>query len=127
MPQSNAARTASASIVVVIHMRTVNPLNRRENHFGRAGRVRKERLAVFGALRSRGVPMPPPLPVVVTLTRVSQRAMDSDGAIASLKSVRDEVARWLGVDDRDTADLVWMYGQDKGPMGVRIEIERRAA
>lgn len=112
-----------AVVAVVPGLKTINPLNRREHHFARASRVRREKLATLAALRATGRPMA--LPVVVTLTRISARAMDSDGAVASLKAVRDTVAMYLGVDDRDSPRLVWRYAQERGPMGVRISIWRR--
>ena len=61
----------------------------------------------------------------VTLTRIGRRKFDSDGAVASLKAVRDEVARLLGVDDgNDRID--WRYEQELGSPsnpGVVVEIE----
>lgn len=112
------------AVIVFVPLPTINPLNRREHHHARARRVAKERGLTTLCLRANGGP-PPALPVVVTLTRVSPRAMDSDGAIASQKSVRDAVAAWLGVDDRDTPELVWRYEQRKGPVGVEIRVEGR--
>lgn len=104
---------------------TVNPLNRREHHHARARRVQKERSLTTLCLRAQGG-SPPALPLTITLVRVSPRAMDSDGACAALKGVRDAVAAWLGVDDRDTADLVWRYDQRRGGVGVEIQVEARA-
>jgi len=110
---------------VGIPLPTINPLNRREHHHARARRVVKERGLTTLCLRSQ-MGTPPALPVTITLVRVSPREMDSDGAVAALKSVRDAVASWLGVDDRDTADLVWRYEQRKGKVGVEIQVEARS-
>lgn len=63
-------------------------------------------------------------PYVVTLTRVGAGTMDGDGLQASLKSVRDQIADELGIDDG--SDLVrFVYAQRKcrrGTYSVTVEI-----
>ncbi|AAK94359.1 hypothetical protein Mx8p24 [Myxococcus phage Mx8] len=59
--------------------------------------------------------------LVVRLTRVAPRALDSDNLAASLKSVRDEVCACLRVDDA-TPLVRWEYRQEKGPEVVRVEV-----
>ena len=59
---------------------------------------------------------------VVTLTRCGPRLMDTDNSVSALKSVRDEVAALLRIDDGDER-LRWVYQQRKGPWGVEIQIE----
>lgn len=69
-------------------------------------------------------------PLVVRLTRISPGRLDDDNVRQALKAMRDQVARELGIDDRDPL-VKWDYespGQEKGPRGysaVRIEIELR--
>lgn len=69
-------------------------------------------------------------PLVVRLTRISSGRLDDDNCRAALKAMRDEIARQMGIDDRDPL-VKWDYespGQEKGPRGysaVRIEIELR--
>lgn len=60
--------------------------------------------------------------LVVTLTRQAPRLMDDDNSVSALKSVRDEVAHLLRLDDGDPR-LQWRYAQRKGPWGVEIRIE----
>jgi hypothetical protein len=61
--------------------------------------------------------------VVITLTRLSPRAFDSDNLQGACKSIRDGVADWLGLDDADPR-LRWEYRQEKAKMhAVRIRIE----
>lgn len=72
--------------------------NGREHWAARARRVKKERRDTALALSWHERPA---LPVVVTLVRCAPRFLDDDNATASMKAVRDEVASWLGVDDRD--------------------------
>ena len=98
-----------ATTVVHIPMRTVSAPNAREHHMERAKRVKRERWAVGMVLN----PLPrPQLPCVVLLTRDSPgaRALDDDNLRGALKGVRDEVARWLGVDD-GSSEVRWVYAQ----------------
>jgi len=62
--------------------------------------------------------------LVVRFTRSGRRRLDDDGLRAALKSVRDQVASWLRIDD--ASPLVrWEYAQEAGEPGVRIEVLRR--
>jgi hypothetical protein len=66
----------------------------------------------------------PTLPAVVTMTRCSVGTCDDDGAVGAMKSVRDEIAKWLGVDDADQR-ITWLVEQRKvkrADVGVVIEI-----
>lgn len=67
----------------------------------------------------------PELPVVVTMTRCSPGTLDSDGVVGAMKSVRDEIAKWLGVDDADPR-IEWRVEQKKckrTEAGALIRIE----
>lgn len=69
--------------------------------------------AVKAAVRAAlGLGKPPPLPVVVWLTRVGSgtRPLDDDNLQRALKAVRDVVAEWLGADDADPR-IRWRYKQ----------------
>ena len=63
--------------------------------------------------------------VRVTLIAFRRRLQDSDNSIASMKPLRDEIARWLGLDDSDDC-VSWEYGQQatRGSEGVAVRIER---
>lgn len=72
---------------------------------------------------------PPKLPAVVTMTRCSVGRCDDDGAIGAMKCVRDEIAKWLSVDDSDPR-VEWHVEQQKvsrAGVGVVIRIEARKA
>src|SRR5678815_1117800 len=63
--------------------------------------------------------------IVVTLTRISSGSLDDDGLRGALKTVRDGVADWLGVDDRDPI-VEWRYEQLLCPRGfwaTRVAVE----
>lgn len=66
---------------------------------------------------------PPSLPAVVTLTRVGKRQLDDDNLAAAFKSIRDEVAVWLGCGDSPKDPIEWRYQQEAGEYAVKIEIE----
>ena len=64
-----------------------------------------------------------PPPYRVTLTRIGGRTLDPDNLAGSCKHVQDAVAAFLNVDDGDVDRVSWSYQQEKGPVGLRIEIE----
>ncbi len=69
----------------------------------------------------------PELPVVVTMTRCSVGTLDDDGAVGAMKSVRDAVAQWLGVDDADPR-IEWRVEQRKvkrKEQGVLVRVEAK--
>ena len=103
-----------------IAMKLVNPLNNRQHWrvVSRRGKEQKDRVGLY--LGFHGAPK---TPVLVTLTRVGKRKMDSDGLAASCKHVRDSIASWLGVDDGDETRVLWKYAQEIGKdYACRIEI-----
>lgn len=108
----------------LLPIRTGRGLNDRLNPFARHRQNKSERRAVallFPRLeRARMVP-----PFVVTLTRVSPatRPMDCDNLTGALKSIRDEVARQLKIDDGDRSKAVWQYRQERGKWAVVVSIE----
>jgi hypothetical protein len=55
----------------------------------------------------------------VLITRIGPRRLDSDNLQAACKSVRDQAAQMLGIND---ALDVWLYAQETGVYGVRVEI-----
>lgn len=80
-------------------LRLVSEKNQREHWAKKAKRVKAHRNAVALLLGSRLRVVT--LPCAVTITRIAPRALDDDNATRSASAVRDEVARLLGVDDRD--------------------------
>lgn len=63
---------------------------------------------------------------VVTMTRIG-RELDDDNLAGALKSVRDELAKQLGVDDRDPR-IAFICKQRPGPVaGVEVKLERHEA
>ena len=101
-------------------MRTVPGMNTREHWRVRAKRVRGEKSVIGWELA--GVKKPP-TPCVVLLTRVAPSAgLDDDNLAGALKSVRDAVADWIGVDDKLRDIVRYECRQERGPWGVRVEV-----
>ncbi|WP_163998664.1 hypothetical protein [Pyxidicoccus caerfyrddinensis] len=97
---------------------TKNPTNQREHPMARHRRAQGQR-------DTTGLLWPGwmgPALLVVRLTRVAPRRLDRDDNLPSaLKSVRDEVARQLRVDD--ASPLVrWVYAQLQGEPRVLVEL-----
>ncbi len=71
-------------------------------------------------------------PVVVTIVRVSPRALDTAGLASALKGIEDETARWLGVDDgraERSQQVLWIKLNERGKPkehAVRIVVEELA-
>jgi hypothetical protein len=118
-----APRRASITIVPIeqgvriegLGLRTL--ANARLHHFVRARYVQRTRTAVLAALNGR---TPPQLPCVIVITRRDPGRVDDDNATNAAKGVRDQVAKWLGVDDGDPR-VVWHVRTDRGPRAVTIE------
>lgn len=90
----------------------------------RARRVKAEREALAWRLGPKRADLQ--LPVVVTLTRCAPSSgLDSDNLLSSLKGCRDQVAKWLGVDDRDPR-VEWRYEQGR-TLDYRVKVEVHAA
>lgn len=109
--------------MITFPLRTSPGGNNREHHFARHRRVKAERWATHVALVGKTRPT---LPCVVLLTRCRPGPgprLDDDNLAHSLKGVRDQIAEWLGINDRDPR-VQWNYAQDKArDWGVSIEFK----
>jgi hypothetical protein len=98
------------SVSLTLPLRLYSEANGSHGHWAaKARRVKAQRGAVALALRPHKAP---PLPATVTITRVGAQSLDGDNLQRSAKAVRDEIAAWLGVDDRD-GRVTWEYRQEK--------------
>jgi hypothetical protein len=104
---------------VAVAMRTVPGMNVREHFRARAKRVKAEKDVIAWELVKA---QRPPIPCTCLLTRVApSNGLDDDNLAGALKSVRDAVAAWLGVDDAKRETVRYRYAQTRGPWGVRIQ------
>ena len=77
-----------------------------------------QRLATRIALNGLVVP---PMPCVVTITRIGPRRLDDDNLAGACKYVRDQIATMIGVDDGSPL-YTWRYEQVIGRYGVVVTI-----
>jgi len=119
-------RTRSAgrwSITLTLACRVVSSANRRDHWSVLHRRAEIQREALNHALAAAGLTdHTPPLPVVVTWNRSGWQSMDDDNLGISFKSLRDALAKWLGVDDGDPV-VSWRYTQTTGEPVVTVTIE----
>lgn len=114
-------------ISVTIPIRTVSEANAHEHWRVRQRRAKQQRETariVLANVVSSAPTRYAGLPLIVTLTRIAPRALDSDNLSGSQKHIRDGVADWLGIDDRDPR-IEWRYAQERGApktYAVRIEV-----
>lgn len=99
---------------IVVPLRTAGS-NAREAWQARHRRVKRERQATAWMLLQT---TRPPIPCTVLLTRVCpSNGLDDDNLRAALKGVRDQIADWLGVNDRDSSRVRYAYAQRRGAKG----------
>ncbi|MBY0438781.1 MAG: hypothetical protein K2W80_11355 [Burkholderiales bacterium] len=108
-------------MITTVPIRTGTGMNAREHHMARSRRVKQERrqtgLVLLTCTR-------PQLPCTVLLTRIApSNGLDDDNLAGALKGVRDQIAEWLGVDDRHRDRVAYRYAQERGKWGVRIEFQ----
>lgn len=110
--------------------RIVSLTNVRTHWAVKAKRAKAERgQARLMARATFGKGLAPGETLHIRIVRIAPRALDCDNLRGACKSLRDGIADWAGVDDRD-ARIVWEYGQERGKpkaYAVRIEIVRIAA
>lgn len=105
--------------MLIVPIKTGTGLNAREHFRARALRVRAERWAVAYLLTQQHKP---DMPCSVRITRIApSNGLDDDNLAGSLKAIRDEIAHWLGIDDKRRDIVRYVYAQQRGPWGVGIE------
>lgn len=114
-------------IDLLLPIKVTSPANGSHGHWAADAKRRKDQRTI---VKWGLMPLPkPPLPVVVTLTRIGPRDLDTDNLAGGFKSIRDEVAAWLGTGDGTKAPVTWVYAQERGPTktyACRITVETRA-
>ena len=104
--------------MIRIDMRTSRGQNAREHWRATARRVKAEKQAVAWMLA--GKPKPP-VPCTVQITRVApSNGLDDDNLAGALKACRDQIAEWLGVDDKHQERVRYVYAQRRGPWAVEV-------
>jgi hypothetical protein len=86
----------------------------------KAKRVASERNSTSYALMGE---QKPPIPCSVRLTRVGPGMLDDDNLVGAMKGVRDEIAKWLGIDDRHSETVRYVYAQKRDSSGWSVTVE----
>ena len=117
---SSGGAITGSQLALTVALRTVPGMNTREHWRVRAKRVKAEKALIGWNLRT--CPRPA-TPCTVLLTRIApSNGLDDDNLVGALKSCRDSVAEWLGVDDKHHDIVRYENAQQRGPCGVRIEV-----
>lgn len=108
-------------MTILIPIRTVSALNAREHWRARSRRVKKEREATAWMLLLDKTAKPA-MPCTVRMTRVGpSNGLDDDAIPGACKGVRDQIAEWLGINDRDPR-VKWECAQRRAKeWGVEVE------
>jgi len=121
-PTPSAEPVPIRLVVGPIPVRLVSEANAGGKRRAEIARKTAVKAAVRAALPELAAPLT--LPVVVVMTRVGIRPLDTDNLARALKAVRDEVAAWLGVDDADRR-VRWVCRQRAGwAAGVVIDVRQ---
>lgn len=91
----------------------------KRKHYGRSApqrdRVHQYLVGIAGHSKHVGVP------ASVTFTRVGPALLDDDNLAGAFKAIRDEVAKWFGVDDGPSGPITWRYEQRRqSDRGIEI-------
>lgn len=105
--------------ITVPGLHLVSEANAHEVHWHRAKRAKQQHGVVGLVLRAH---RPVAAPCEVRITRLAPGTLDTDNLQGSAKHVRDAVALWLGVDDKDPR-VTWHVGQERTKhYGARIAV-----
>lgn len=103
-----------------VPVKTVSEANAHEHWRVRAKRAKAQRaaarLACDAAMRQLVAP------IIVHLTRVGVRKLDSDNLHGSCKHLRDGIADSLGINDGRDDLVTWQYAQRTGGCHVEVVI-----
>ncbi len=105
-------------------VRIESEMNRREHWTKRHERFTVQARAVFLSWPRRAAEGLTP-PLIVKLTRIAPRVLDSDNLTGGFKAVRDQIAACLDLDDGNR-QVEWRYYQQRGKpheYAIRIRIE----
>lgn len=105
--------------MINVPIRTVSEINEHCHWRIRHNRVKSQRQATAYCLHGKEMPT---LPCLVKLTRVGGNHLDDDNLRSALKAVRDEVAKWLNINDGGTL-VKWEYAEKPGRVQQSVLIE----
>lgn len=113
--------TLRGTTVLLLPIKTISEANSRDHWTKRRKRFALQAWELYFAWRSVK-PTIPPLPIVVTLTRIGPRTLDSDNLAGAFKGLRDQLAKLIGVDDGDPR-VEWRYQQQRSGARQRYAVQ----
>lgn len=117
------SESTASEVEFILPLKTVNELNDHSHWRKRQKRAKQQHHVVSLVVATLRKPR---VPCVVELTRISPGRLDSDGAVASQKHVRDAIAKWIGVDDKHDDIVEYRVSQEHGKeYGVRVRVRSR--
>jgi hypothetical protein len=114
-------------VLIVLPIRTVSESNQHTHWLPRARRAKAQRREAYLLCR-HALALAPPLPLLITLTRIAPRSLDQGNLEVSFKAVQDGIADWMagapGKGQDRQSGLVWAYAQRKGaPRTYAVYVE----
>ncbi len=131
LPKKPAPPAVRFAVSLALPVTVVSEMNQRCHFMARRRRFDKQADALVKAITALdwysevlGYRWPFGFPVTVTFTRWHNRGqgMDDDNIRSAFKALRDAVAEWAGVDDKDPG-IVWVYSDREGKPGVTVTVE----
>lgn len=128
-----------SKIIWEIPLKTVSEANSSEHWTVSSKRHRQQQFFVRALFHGHPKPILPPCKI--TLTRINSRSLDEDDNLPmAFKWIKDEISECIFPEKRrfyvkkgkacpikgradDDYRLKWVYAQEKGKQGIRIEIE----
>jgi hypothetical protein len=126
-PDAVAPSGPGVLVGFILPFHTVNELNGSHRHWRTVAKRRKSARLQTASIARAWSATPPSPPLTVLMTRHSAGTLDDDGLRAALKSVRDGIADWLGVDDKHTDRVSYGYAQEpckRGFSWVTVEVRK---
>jgi hypothetical protein len=106
-------------------LKLVSEANKREHFMATYRRNKAQQIVMLAALKGLDPVGYLGAEMLITITRIAPRALDSDNATGSGKHVRDAIAKHIRMNDGDKR-LEWRVLQARGKYGVDVRMERKA-
>lgn len=112
--QAGICSVEQARCSIRFPLRIKSEMNLREHWAARHKRFKNQAMTTCLYLRSSANLLRlVPLPLTVKLCRFGPRMLDDDNLAGGFKAVRDEIAKFLRVNDGDKSKVRFLYDQDK--------------
>lgn len=122
-------RDDRAILECMLLIRTYSEANARHGNWmsrWRRAKAIREPVAVSMRAAANAHSIKPKPPLLIRMTRIGPGKLDSDNISSALKSVRDGVADWLGINDRRDDLVKYEVAQEYAKnWAVRIEVFAR--